>query len=193
MPHKVQRALQRERVERDHKGVFAESMSGDYAKFEANFSRALVGSTKATSGLGGSGSTYASRTNTNVGNSATKALAVNADLTATTPTPTGRARKGFTVNLSAFASESAAAPIHGGSSAAGVVVSPRSASMSMSGGIGDKVDARGGGDGGDKRGVPLPPPSAASRCLPSETATTPGLSPPPPKRFNWDEDTDQVP
>lgn len=181
VPLKVQRALQRERVEREHKGVFGDSEGGDYAKFEANFSRALTSNTASTTMIGGR--TFASKTN--VGNSATKAVAVNEDLTATTPTPSGRARKGFTVNLSASPAAGSTA-ISPARSLATVPdhSTPRSSPMSVP--RDRKVNSV------KSSVVHLPPPSAATRFEGSEAAVTPLTPPLPPRRFDWDADAQRT-
>jgi len=217
VPHKVQRALQRERAEREQKGlVFAGSsgVGGDYAKFEANFSRALTkGDTadavhvKSRAGGGGGLATslYSSNRTNNLGGGGggletTKAVVVSDNLTATTPTATGRVRKGFSVNLGTFSSASTVGSLtpprglatvrdeRGGGG--GGATTPRSASMSRA-----ALSPRGGG-GGSKYSpssqVPLPPPSAATRCGDgSESAALASPPPPPAKRFDWGGDGDQ--
>lgn len=219
VPHKVQRALQRERVEREQKGlVFAGSsgVGGDYAKFEANFSRALTkGDTadavhvKSRAAAGGGGgnlsSLYSSNRTNNLGGGGggggletTKAVVVSDNLTATSPTPTGRLRKGFSVNLGAFSSASTVGsltPPRGLATArderGGGAATPRSASLSRAG-----LSPGGGVGGGASKyspssQVPLPPPSAATRCGDgSDSAALASPPPPPAKRFDWDGDGD---
>ncbi|CAN0047611.1 unnamed protein product [Ectocarpus sp. 4 AP-2014] len=196
VPLKVQRALQRERAERDQRGglVFAGSsgVGGDYAKFEANFSRALTTGDTADAVCAkstGGGAFYSSNRTTNnlgaggggglMGLDTTRAVVVSDDLTATTPTQGGgggRARKGFSVNLGGFSSTPAASPspatatgVDGsGGGKSGLTATQRTTSRStmMSPPQQRREDGGGGGGGGGKfssaSSVPLPPPSAAT-------------------------------
>lgn len=186
VPHKVQRALLRERVEREQKGVFADAVGGDYAKFEANFSRALTSNT--TRGLYDSVVAASKRGSGDVGRSATAGVSVNEDLTATSPTPSGRPRKGFTVNLSTFATVSGgststsparsfATTLDGG----GGGTPPRSASMSTPLRPGSTAQLQ----------MVAPPPSASTRFgggaeTPCGSVVTSVPPPLPAKRFDWD-------
>lgn len=217
VPHKVQRALQRERAEREQKGgiVFAGSsgVGGDYAKFEANFNRALSkgdtaeavtvkgGGGGAAAGAAASSSPYSSTRTNNLGGGGgleSRVVMVSDNLTATTPTASGRARKGYSVNLGAFSSASTVASLtpRGGPAAVyddrgrgGAATTPPSRSASLPRSLGGG-DMNGGGRKGSpslSSAVPLPPPSAATRYGGSEVALS---SPPPPpaKRFDWGAD-----
>lgn len=193
MPHKVQRALQRERVEREQKSAFSSNRGGgggsggDYAKFEANFSRALTKDTAAAA-TGLTRPSHSDQTRAVV-KSATTALTVSDNLTATTPTPTGRARKGFTVNLSAFSSASGVGDAVSPARSLATVRdcgTPRSASLSLQPGAtgGRSLPAV-----GAAQTPPLPPPSAATRH--GEGSSEAALLSPLPaghRRFDWDTD-----
>ncbi|CAM9497815.1 unnamed protein product [Laminaria digitata] len=194
VPHKVQRALQRERVEREQKTAFSSgrgggggrSGGGDYAKFEANFSRDLTKDTAAAA-TGLTRPSHSDQTRA-VLKSATTALTVSDNLTATTPTPTGRARKGFTVNLSAFSSASGVGSSVSPTRSLATVHdcgTPRSASLSLQPGA---MGGRSLAPLVPAPTPPLPPPSAATRFEGSSEAAL--LSPLPAghRKFDWDVD-----
>lgn len=109
VPHKVQRALQRERAERESKGIFRdESSAGDYSRFESNFSRPLAsslaeityGSSAFKSQRFGSVSAAVQATAARDGAGA----AVSDTAIAACLTPAGRNRVSVTSNLGAFSS-----------------------------------------------------------------------------------------